>query len=56
MTTYHEKPSILLYETGVLPELVYPETLLTGFLEFSAMKDPESTALIFMKNSLMNET
>ena len=55
MTKFHEKPSLSFYETVIITELDYQETLLTRSLELSSMKDSESTALIFKKNSLVNE-
>ncbi|MCP3921156.1 MAG: long-chain fatty acid--CoA ligase [Desulfobacterales bacterium] len=47
MTKYQEKPWLSCYATGVKPELDYQETLISEYLEISASKSPESTALTF---------
>ncbi len=47
MTKYQEKPWLSFYASGVKPELDYQETLISEYLEISARKSPESTALTF---------
>ena len=46
-TTYQDKPWLAHYEQGVPENIVYEETCLPEFLETSAQKFPDKTALIF---------
>ncbi|MDP7077137.1 MAG: AMP-binding protein, partial [Desulfobacterales bacterium] len=46
-TTYQNKPWLAHYEQGVPENIVYEETCLPEFLETSAQKFPDKTALIF---------
>ncbi len=46
-TTYQDKPWLAHYEKGVPENIIYEETCLPEFLEASAQKFPDKTALIF---------
>jgi len=46
-TTYKDKPWLAHYEKGVPENIIYEETCLPEFLEASAQKFPDKTALIF---------